>query len=207
MQSQEDFSLITSLFDHEPLLLRSILFSFDDPKDLGNALFSYSGFYKSLYPDDPEKLRSGLLFFDVREFEKTSNKSGYTQRCFVDKTGRKHGLCQLVSGDYVLVEENYFKGQRHGKSIDRIKGVHREYKNGVADGEFRIYDPSGLLKMDGTMKNGKVEGKVREWVGGYPQNTRYYKNGEENMLMTLLAGEIPSFLTMLEIKILGFLFN
>lgn len=89
------------------------------------------------------------------------------------KEGKQNGLFQLYTEDGILIESANFKnGERDGlteqyfSSTGKLR-VSANYKEGILEGEYKVYYPDGTLQGEVSYKNGEMNGEFKE----------YYENG------------------------------
>ena len=52
------------------------------------------------------------------------------------------------------------------------------YSSGILNGKFERYDAAGFLRESGQYKNGKLNGKIKKWVAKDSVQVVQYKNGK-----------------------------
>lgn len=89
------------------------------------------------------------------------------------KEGKQNGLFQLYTEDGILIDSANFKnGERDGlteqyfSSTGKLR-VSANYKEGILEGEYKVYYPDGTLQGEVSYKNGEMNGEFKE----------YYENG------------------------------
>lgn len=110
------------------------------------------------------------------------------------KDGKQNGLFQMYTEDGILIDSGTFKnGERDGlteqfyNDTGKLR-VSANYKNGVLDGEFKVYYPNGNLQGEVTYKNGEMNGEYKE----YNENKNIRLSG--NYKNNLQDGEWKSYL-------------
>ena len=97
--------------------------------------------------------------------------------------GIRNGLSvEFDSAGRFSIKEYYANGHLEGRRVVQKFGQAQEesyYKNGVLDGPFYTYYPSGNLKIKGKYVNGKKEGQMVYYdMNGNPTMVYTYKNDE-----------------------------
>ena len=101
------------------------------------------------------------------------------------KEGKQNGLFQLYTEDGILIDHALFKnGERDGLTEQfyndtgkiRISG---NYKNGILDGEYKVYYPNEKLQAETYYVNGELNGA---YIGYYENgNIKLTGNYKENL--------------------------
>lgn len=179
---QKSFSLLTAIRDHHEGLLRKILFSIDEPRTLGRALLSFSGFYRDLKEGDAELLKRNVLFEltlqDTPDFEKTKRVK------LIDKTGRPYAYVnywfdQVV--DYAPYKKGTIEGERKYFSKEGKLLCVTQYAKGKENGECKKWNEEGTLIHHSFYEEGKMNGVLREWhSNGQLRHQSFHEKGKRN---------------------------
>lgn len=126
------------------------------------------------------------------------------------KEGKQNGLFQLYTEDGILIDNALFKdGERDGiteqfyNDTGKIR-ISVNYKNGILDGEYRIYYPNEKLQAETYYANGELSGEYKEYyengnirlTGNYKENLPdgewkfYLEKGNLQSVVNYKAGEL-----------------
>lgn len=102
------------------------------------------------------------------------------------KEGKQNGLFQMYTEDGILIDSANFKnGERDGlteqyfSSTGKLR-VSANYKEGMLEGEYKVYYPNGTLQGEVIYKNGEMDGEFKE----------YYENGNLRTIVNYKSGEL-----------------
>lgn len=211
--NHNEFSLLEELNTHHSSLLRSVVFSIDDPKTLGSALRC------SLFMNSLEKGDLDLLFkkFLVEKIEGNEKRK---LTWFVDPKGRIQGVFRVFCGDLVIHEAIYKNNVREKSTRWKMDGtLHSERvtlgepklrklsvkmwredgtlkeefttEKGVKVGIYKSWRSNGLPMSESNNVNGKREGVCKYWSRSGVLTEAYYEGGKR--VRTIRRVRIPGF--------------